>query len=43
MNPGNSGGPLLDMDQHKVGETVPFTILRDGKKVDIGVTLEPMP
>ncbi len=31
------------IDRHKVGETVPFTILREGKKVDVPVTLEPMP
>ena len=31
------------MDRHRVGETVAFTILREGKKVDVAVTLEPMP
>ncbi|MCL5278444.1 MAG: S1C family serine protease [Planctomycetes bacterium] len=31
------------MDQHQVGDTARFTILRDGKKVDIPVHLGPMP
>jgi len=31
------------LDQHQVGEVVPFTILREGKKLDVPVTLEPMP
>jgi S1-C subfamily serine protease len=31
------------IDQHKVGETVKITIMRDGKKRDIEVKLEPLP
>jgi S1-C subfamily serine protease len=38
-----SEGLFRAMDRHKVGETVPFTILREGKKVDVPATLEPMP
>jgi S1-C subfamily serine protease len=31
------------LDQHQVGDTAQFTILREGKKLDVPVDLEPMP
>ena len=31
------------MDRHKVGDVVPLTILREGKKMDVQVSLNPLP
>jgi len=31
------------IDKHKVGDTVPLTILREGKKMDVRVNLDPLP
>jgi S1-C subfamily serine protease len=31
------------VDRHKVGDAVPLTILREGKKIDVQVNLDPLP
>jgi serine protease Do len=31
------------IDRHKVGDVVPLTILREGKKMDVQVNLNPLP
>jgi S1-C subfamily serine protease len=40
--PVNGVGKLLStLDDHKVGEVVKVTVLREGKKVDVDVALQP--
>jgi len=34
---------LRVIDRHKVGDVVPLTILREGKKIDVRVNLDPLP
>ena len=34
---------LRIIDQHKVGDTIRLTILREGKKLDVAVSLAPLP